>query len=80
MIAELKSYCGVSCFRCGEPIPASAKVMSLQGQIERGEANVPHAFAARCIRCESETVYTIGEVMRFEGEPAKRNLRRAQAA
>ena len=37
-------------------------------------------FAARCKRCESETVYTIGDVMRFDGEPAKRNLKSARAA
>ena len=80
MIAELKSYRGVSCFRCGEPFPVSAKVMSLQDEIELGGVNVPHAFVARCHRCESETVYTIGEVLRFEGEPTRRNLKRARAA
>jgi hypothetical protein len=37
--------------------PFLQKWMSLREEIERGEVNVPHAFAARCKRCESETVY-----------------------
>ena len=79
MIVELKSYRGVSCFRCGEPIPVSAKVMSLQREIERGEANGPYAFAARCKICESESVYRISDVLTFEGEPSTRR-RKARAA
>ena len=52
-----KSYRGVSCVRCREPIPVSAKVVSLQDEIAQGENNVPQTFSARCYLCEQESVY-----------------------
>lgn len=72
MIAELRSYFGVSCFRCGEPILVSARVVSLQEEIARREMNAPHAFVARCRLCELESVYAIRHVQKFEGEPRSR--------
>ena len=81
MIAELKSHLGVSCVRCGELIPVSAKVVSLQEEIENGEPNAPHAFVARCRECLYESVYEIKDVQRFDGEPPRRHGRaRARAA
>ena len=79
MIAELRSYRGVSCFRCGEPIPVSAKVVSLQNEIAEGKNNVPHTFSARCYLCEQESVYEIKDLRRFDGDPPKRSTR-ARAA
>jgi hypothetical protein len=52
-----KSYRGVRRLRCGQPIPVSAQVVSLQDQIAQGGENVPHAFTARCQICEQECVY-----------------------
>ena len=59
MIAESKSYLGVPCLRCGERIVVSAKVVSIQAEIENGELNAPHAFVARSRMCEYESVYEI---------------------
>jgi hypothetical protein len=82
VIAQSKSYCGVSCAFCGEPIPVSNKVVSLQNEIAQGERNVPHAFTARCQVCEHESVYEIKGLQRFDGEPPRRagRPRRARAA
>jgi hypothetical protein len=76
VIAELRSYFGVTCFRCGEPILVSAKVVGLQEEIARRETNAPLAFVARCRRCELESVYAIRQVQKFEGEPRSRISRR----
>ena len=81
MFAESKSYRGVSCVWCGEPIPVSAKAVSLQDEIEQGEANAPYAFVVRCQLCEYESVYEIRCVKRLDGEPPRRRGRaRARAA
>lgn len=72
MIAELKkSYRGVSCIRCGEPIPVSAKVVSLQDELDNADPNESHTFIARCGLCESESVYSRRDLKRFDGDPKK---------
>jgi hypothetical protein len=73
MIAELmKGYRGVLCVRCHEPIPVSAKVVSLQDELEYKETNVLCAFAVRCRMCESESIYYLTDVEIFDGEPRQR--------
>jgi hypothetical protein len=79
MIVELENYPGVSCLRCGEPIPVSAKIIEIQDEIEPGRTGVAYAFRARCRMCEYETIYEIGKVQTFGGRPRKRTTR-ARAA
>jgi len=79
VIAELKSYRGVFCVRCGDPIPVSARVASLQDQIAQRELHTPHAFVVRCKLCEYESVYAVRHVQWFNGEPRKRIARVVEA-
>jgi len=76
MISDLNSYRGVSCLRCGEPIPVSARVVSLQDEIAYGEMPASHTFTARCRLCESESMYVIKHLRKFFGEPRSRVSRR----
>jgi hypothetical protein len=63
-----------------QPIPVSAKVISLQDELEYKETNAPRAFIGRCKLCECETIYSIAEVQSFDGVPRKRSSKKSGAA
>jgi len=78
-MAELiKSYRGVSCVRCRDPIPVSAKVSPPQ-ETEHGKSTTPLTFIVRCKLCESESVYAVSDIQIFAGMPRQRTFR-ARAA
>ncbi len=69
-----KSYRGVLCARCRQPVAVSAKIGSLPDELEDQEQNI-RAFIARCKMCVHENIYSISEIQVFTGEPRKRSLR-----
>ena len=74
MIAELtKSYRGVLCFRCGEPIAVSAKVAGLKQELESDPADEARTFIARCKACDCENIYSLADIQTFDGTPRTRS-------
>jgi len=74
-----KSYRGVLCSSCKEPIRVSARVIQVENEIAHDATNVPYSFAVRCKACEHEGVYTMDDVRTFEGEPRARRVRACSA-
>jgi hypothetical protein len=74
-------YRGVTCFRCMEPIPVSAKLAGPWGESNNQESNPTYSFPLRCGVCEEEGIYLVSDVHDFEGKPTPRrfNKRRNHA-
>jgi hypothetical protein len=72
MIAGLmKTYSGVPCFRCGEPIAVSGRVARLQVDLN-SEETIAQEFIARSKLCECENIYSVTDIRTYDGAPRRR--------
>ncbi len=62
-----KSYHGVLCIRCGQPISVSPKIVTLQSEFESGATTALGTFLNRCRVCELESRYWVADVRVFPG-------------
>jgi hypothetical protein len=67
MIAEMKSYRGVSCISCGSRIAVSGTVANRKDNAGSEESTAK--FIARCKVCDHENIYSVAEVATFAGAP-----------
>jgi hypothetical protein len=82
MIAALsKSYRGISCVTCAEPIAIPSMLeAALENDVETwSDAASRQTFIARCSLCENESRYSVADVRTFDGEPLQRRSK-ARAA
>lgn len=75
MTTEQRSYRGVKCLHCKQPIPISSFVASIEAELPGNETTLPRqgrcqVFHLRCVACGKEKPYKIGEIFEFEGTPA----------
>jgi len=70
-----KTYQGVCCFYCSEPIRLSTRLLELHRVgSDRSTADLPYqcqVFILRCNACSKELHYLKSEIETFEGEPPK---------
>jgi hypothetical protein len=85
---EQRSYRGVKCLHCTQPIAIPSIVASIEVEFRAGVADSQRhhqcqAFNLRCLSCGKERPYRIGEILEFKGtstnvtrsaEPASINL------
>jgi hypothetical protein len=71
-----KSYRGVKCLRCYQPIAISPRVVVLE--VELQDYQTTHlkcrkcqVFNLRCVWCGIEKPYLVGEILDFRGIPAE---------
>src|SRR6266700_3623907 len=75
-----KSFRGVKCLHCKQPIPIPALVARTEAEPPASET-MPgrhqkcQVFHLRCSACGKEKPYKIGEILEFEGEPTDRTPR-----
>jgi hypothetical protein len=75
--ATAKSYRGVLCGYCRQPIPLPGiveKIAGAEAESASQETGV-RSFHLRCRACEREKTYRIGDIAEFEGSPKPRSSR-----
>jgi hypothetical protein len=77
---ETQSYRGVVCLHCGQPIPISPLVASIEADLHAKETTPRRhqkcqVFNLRCATCGKEKPYKIGEILEFEGTPVTATAR-----
>jgi hypothetical protein len=72
MTAELmRSYSGVPCLWCREPIAFFGSVARLQVDLD-SEETTAQAFIARCKLRDCENIYSITDIRTYDGVPRRR--------
>jgi hypothetical protein len=71
---EQKTYRGVICLHCKQPIPIPSLVARIEAELPAYESTPERnqkcqVFHLRCAACGKEKPYKISEIVEFEGEP-----------
>ena len=71
---EQRSYRGVKCLYCKQPIRISQLVLNIEAEVQASGTTPTglrcHVFQLRCAACVKERQYKIAEILQFEGPPA----------
>ena len=70
--ATAENFSGVSCHRCGKPVPVSDQIAnrvlrhrSVTAAPVRGTLSPSRVFILRCRSCQKESIYSVNEVVDF---------------
>jgi hypothetical protein len=68
---EQRSYRGVKCLCCKQPIRISPLVLNIEAEVHTTPTGLRcHVFQLRCAACVKERQYKIAEILQFEAPPA----------
>jgi hypothetical protein len=72
-----RSYRGVRCLSCRQPIPLPAILIKMDSTLTSKAPDSVHdhptrVFSLRCRACEREKPYRASDILDFEGEPRTR--------
>jgi len=75
-----RTYRGVLCMSCRQPIPLPAMLANMDSAFRNNTSSEPldhpaRVFSLRCRACYREKPYAASEIMDFEGDPRPNVLR-----
>lgn len=72
--ATVKSYRGVLCGYCRQPIPVPGIIEQFVANESDSSEKQGRTFNLRCRACEREKRYRLSDVIEIEGSPRQRSL------